>query len=646
MLPEGVPFRFSEPRKIQEKLIADAHNAFLEQKIFLAHAETGLGKTDASLSAAIGAMLKLQPQKTILFLTPKNAQHQIALEVLRGLNEKFDLKLRVADLVGKKHMCADEQVSEKEGRAFYEMCSKKKRFESCSYYGHSKGYDTLGREKAKIGKLEFLKLMNGIFSSQEIKEEAQSFQLGNDAFGLCPYESALELAKKANVIIADYFHIFSPGVSEQILPKLGKKPEDIILIVDEAHNLPERVRNLLSTSLSTAQLRKGKEEALFLDQKILAEQLNTLETTLRDLGQEKIPEAKDREISMKIHELTDPVKKEIPLLEEMALDCERFGVDYLEKSQRDSSSLISIGEFLDAWGQEIEGQVRIIKKWGNDKEYSISLKGLDPSPITGKVFSKIHSALLMSGTLHPLEMYADILGIPKEKLRMGSYASPFESKNRLNLIVNTSTTQYTQRSDAEFDKIALQTSQIVNAIPGNSIVYFPSFALLEMIGNRMADSVPRPLLRQRENMNIDDTQKLLQDFRAHANGFGCVMLACASGSFGEGLDFPGNQLLAAVVVGIPLAEMNLETQALVQYYDYKFKQGWHYGYIFPAMGKAIQASGRVIRTPTDQGIIVYLDKRYAWDNYKKCFPPTMELKVSHSPLEDVKAFWNEKNALE
>jgi DNA excision repair protein ERCC-2 len=110
----------------------------------------------------------------------------------------------------------------------------------------------------------------------------------------------------------------------------------------------------------------------------------------------------------------------------------------------------------------------------------------------------------------------------------------------------------------------------------------------------------------------------------------------------EGLDFPGNQLLAAVIVGIPLAEMNLETQALVQYYDHKFKQGWHYGYIFPAMGKAIQASGRVIRTPEDQGIVVFLDKRYAWDNYKNCLPPTQEFIVTATPLEDVKRFWKER----
>ena len=363
---EEIPFRFDSPRKNQEKLITDAHEAFMDQKIFLAHAETGMGKTDAALSAALGAMLQLQPQKTILFLTPKNAQHQIALEVLRGLNEKFDLKLRVVDLVGKKYMCADEQVSEKEGRAFYEMCSKKKRFEACAFYGHSKGYDALGREKAKMGKIEFLKCMNEVFSSQEIKEEAESFQLGLEPFGLCPYESALELAKKANVIIADYFHIFSPGVAEQILPKLGKKPEDIILIVDEAHNLPERVRNLLSTSLSTFQLRKAKEEALFLNQKMLAEHIQLLQNTLQEMGENKL--SNEKEISLKLNDFTEPTQKEIPHLEEMALDCERFGVDYLEKSQRDSSSLISVGEFLDAWSTEIEGQVRVLKRWNKQDE--------------------------------------------------------------------------------------------------------------------------------------------------------------------------------------------------------------------------------------------------------------------------------------
>ena len=643
MLPEGVPFRFDAPRAIQEKLITDAHSAFMEKKILLAHAETGLGKTDASLSAAIGAMLKLEPQKTILFLTPKNVQHQIALEVLRGLNSKFDLKLRVVDLVGKKHMCADESVAQKEGRGFYEMCSKKKRFEACTFYGNSKGYDLAGREKAKMGKVEFVRFMHGIFSSEEIKEEAESFQLGLTPFGLCPYEAALELAKKANVIIADYFHIFSPGVAEQILPKLGKKPEDIILIVDEAHNLPERVRGLLSTSLSTFNLRKAKEEALFLDQKVLAEQLSELEKVIQQFGESKLTSTKEREVTLKMQDLTSAVKESIPHLEEMALDCERFGVDYLEKSQRDSATLINVGEFLDAWAQEIEGQVRVLKKWGsNNNDFSLSLKGLDPSPITHKILSQVHAALLMSGTLHPLEMYADVLGIPKDRVRLQQYASPFNPKNRLNIIVPTVTTQYTSRNDNEYDKIAAHACEIVNAIPGNSIVFFPSFAMLDIIGNRMVEKIPRHVLRQREGMSITETQQLLQEFRGHAQAFGCVLLACASGSMAEGLDFPGNQLLAAVIVGIPLAEMNLETQALVQYYDYKFKQGWHYGYIFPAMGKAIQASGRVIRTPEDQGIVVFLDKRYAWDNYKNCLPPTQEFVVTSTPLEDVKRFWKER----
>ena len=158
----------------------------------------------------------------------------------------------------------------------------------------------------------------------------------------------------------------------------------------------------------------------------------------------------------------------------------------------------------------------------------------------------------------------------------------------------------------------------------------------------MKDFTMRPLLFQRENMKMKETQKLLEEFKRQSHGFGSVLLACTSGSFGEGLDFPGNELLGAVIVGIPLAEMNVEVKALVNYYQERFGKGWEYGYTFPAMQKAIQASGRVIRTPTDQGIVVLLDSRYAWENYQKCLPPTQKFMVGQNPAELVKQFWHAK----
>ncbi len=634
MLPSTIPFRHSETREGQEKLILDAYHAFQNKKIHLAHAETGLGKTDAALSAALGVALQSNPPKTILFLTPKNAQHAIALQALSGINQKYSLKLRAVDLVGKKHVCIDEQTSQKEGRGFYEMCTKKRESQVCAPYGHARGYDTLEREKAKIARQTYTTQMSGIHSSAEIKQSSQDFTFGVQPWGMCPYETSIELAKKAHVIIADYYHIFSPSVSELVLPKLGKKLEDCILIVDEAHNLPERIRGLLSTNVTTKQMQKALEEALFLGEKKLATHLAAMEKIMRERGS-----------MMKENEtLISPTewKKILHVeggLEEFALECEARGVDYLEKSGKDSSSLIHVGEFLEKWSNEDEGIARILKKWNYSDDYSLNVRALDPAPLAKKMLEKMHACLLMSGTLHPLTMYGDILGVSKEKLQMGFYASPFPKENRLNIIAPIATTKYTERNEESFTKIAEETGKIVNQIPGNSVVFFPSFGLLDTIGRKMKDFTMRPLLFQRENMKMNETQSLIAEFRGHSHGFGSVLLACTSGSMAEGLDFPGNELLGVVIVGIPLAEMNAETHALVDYYEKRFQKGWKYGYIYPAMNKAMQAAGRVIRTPKDVGTIVFLDSRYTWENYKECFPPTQNMIQAILPAEKVKEFW-------
>ncbi len=637
MLPPHIPFRYENPREGQEALILDAENAFKEHKIFLAHAETGLGKTDASLSAALAVALKSDPPKTIIFLTPKNAQHAIALEALKEINQKFNLKLRAVDLVGKKHVCLDEQVMHKEGRTFYEWCKKKREGEACTFYGNARGYTPLQREKAKIFRTAFVEQMSSIHSAMEIKQHANDFAAGGIPAGMCPYEVSMELAKKANVIIADYYHIFSPSVSELVLPKLGKKPENCILIVDEAHNLPERVRGLMTASLTTKQLQKAQDEAQFLRNEEMQKTLLTIEENLRKRGnalqknEQLIPEPEWRTMLLN--------KKEN--WEDFGLWCQTEGLNYLEKSGKESSVLLSVGEFFEKWGNEGNGFARILKKWEYGGDYSLTLRALDPESLTKPVLEKMHACMLMSGTLHPTSMYGDVLGIPKEKIQEGFYASPFPKENRLNLIDVQHSTKFTERSETNYLRMAEDVGKIVNQIPGNSVVFFPSFQLLDNIGRKMKDHTMRQLLFQKENMKMSDTEKLLAEFKQHSTGFGAVLLACTSGSFGEGLDFPGNLLLGVVVVGVPLAEMNVETQALVDYYEARFKKGWHYGYIYPAMGKAIQAAGRVIRTPTDVGTIVFLDKRYTWDNYKDCLPPTQKFLATQRSAEHVKGFWQE-----
>jgi DNA excision repair protein ERCC-2 len=334
--------------------------------------------------------------------------------------------------------------------------------------------------------------------------------------------------------------------------------------------------------------------------------------------------------------------KEIDEKESLASELRDFGVEYVQSFPQGRSHLISVANFLERWQEKEPSFVRIVKR--KDRGVALQVKALDPGIVSGEIFGEVHSAILMSGTLLPTKMYADLLGIPEERAVMKEYSSPFPKENKLSLVVPTVTTKYSERSPAEFEKISAIVSSVANNIPGNSAVFFPSFGLLEAIAPLMEGILSRPMLKQKREMNSREKAELLKRFRQQGTGFGAVLMAVASGSFAEGIDYMGEQLLGAIIVGIPLNEMDLETECLIDYYQKKFGAGWHYGYLYPAVARAIQASGRVIRDRTDRGVVVFMDKRYTWENYRKCFPKDFEKIVTGNPEKLVEEFWNKKES--
>jgi DNA excision repair protein ERCC-2 len=131
---------------------------------------------------------------------------------------------------------------------------------------------------------------------------------------------------------------------------------------------------------------------------------------------------------------------------------------------------------------------------------------------------------------------------------------------------------------------------------------------------------------------------MLERFAGYS-GTGAVLLGVASGSFGEGIDFPGDILKCVVVVGLPLQRPDLETKELIAYYDHKFGKGWDYAYVAPAFSKTLQNAGRCIRSETDKGIVVFLDERFTWPNYFKYFPPEGQIKITLDYEDKIKEFF-------
>ncbi len=301
------------------------------------------------------------------------------------------------------------------------------------------------------------------------------------------------------------------------------------------------------------------------------------------------------------------------------------------------SSIKSIVGFLQNWTGEDEGFTRVFsKREGRQTLYTLSYRCLDPALLSKSVFGMVHSAILMSGTLTPTFFYRDILGLDKciEKC----YTSPFPEINKLPLVVPQTTTKYEERSEENFRKIATLISHMVNTIPGNIACFFPSYNLQKSIGRFIEEQTNRPVLYERTFGTPEEKSAFLNRFKALKNE-GAVLLGVIAANFAEGIDLPGDLLRAVIVIGLPLAKPDIETKALIQYYEQKYGNGWDYGYVLPAFTKTLQSAGRCIRTETDRGALIFLDTRYALPQYKKLFPPEWNLQVTTNFVTELERFY-------
>jgi len=227
------------------------------------------------------------------------------------------------------------------------------------------------------------------------------------------------------------------------------------------------------------------------------------------------------------------------------------------------------------------------------------------------------------------------------------YTSPYPKENKLVLIVPGVTTQWRSRGDEMYNKYAENLENIINNIPGNTAVFFPSYDILEkiheIIFKNINKNINKNILMEKRDMKKEERNKLYNSLINYSQGKGSVLLGVQAGSMSEGVDYPRNVLSGVVIVGLPLGIPDLETQSLIEYYDFKFNRGRDYGYIYPAMIKALQSAGRGIRSETDRGVIIFMDERFKWKNYAKYFPKDFEPVVTENPEVWIKKFFWYRN---
>ncbi|MBN2518359.1 MAG: ATP-dependent DNA helicase [Candidatus Altiarchaeota archaeon] len=630
MNPEDFLFPFSYVRDEQKELLQDVASAIEQRKALLAHAPTGIGKTAATLPPALSYALK--NGKTVFFLTPKHSQHHIVVETLEKIRDRFKKKIVSVDIIGKQWTCLYEGARDLTSAEFNQFCQAHKRNETCRFLNNINEPGTKNLSDEAKDTIHSIKAKSPLHS-EEILEECRKEDL-------CPYEVCMEVGRSANVIICDYYHLFHPSVRKAFLGKLGKSLEEMILIVDEAHNLPERVRKLMSHSLSEFSLNNAIKETKALRNESLQEALEGLSNVLRFSGKSM----KAKEAFIKKHDFIRDIESELGEgIEPLVDDLENFGEVVLEEPNRFRSYCLSVAHFLNEWVDEEKNEsafARILDSYKSNTgiRYQLSLKCLDPALFTREVFGPVHASILMSGTLLPMDMYENVLGLSGRAL-MKQYHNPFPPGNRLVLLTHGITTKYTHRSPHMYGKIARSLSSIINSVPKNAAVFFPSYDLMNDI-LKLSRIEGKELLIEKKEMEKKERRELYKRMVELSEGRGAALFAVQAGSFSEGMDFPGRVLDCVVVVGLPLEKPTLETESLINYYDFKFGRGWDFGYTYPAMNRALQAAGRCIRSESDRGAIVLMDDRFKWKNYKKCFPEDFQFIITEKPEIYIRKFFS------
>jgi DNA excision repair protein ERCC-2 len=612
----------------------DIGRTMSDGNLLIAHASTGSGKTDAALSPAIAHAL--ENDLSVFFLTPKISQHKIAMDVVNGIAKKHSLDIRAVDMVGRAHCCIDSRLQDLDNDSFQRSCARKRRDKDCLFYVNARGYGSLGEMKAN----ERFRKMLETYGTGKAHHELIKLSMEMRA---CPYEWLLKLGECSNVIIADYYHFMIPQIRDIFLSKVKKRVEDSVVIIDEAHNLANRVRGSLSYSVGTQTFRRMIKEMRFLGlnegpmdeefsswaQGIMADKKRI--NPPRSPGGNGIYHSDKDERILSQEDFSSFFSKFGLDPEEAAKRLEDAGMEFIDKTGKRSACL-RLSSFIVNWCDTTAHSVRILKRKGDF--FYLSKRLLDPSPATS-ILNQCDSAILMSGSMLPMEMHRDVLGLDPGRTMMKAYPSPFDAEKSINIITENLTTRYQKRDLENYTAIAGKLDAIINKTPGGTAVFFASY---EVMGKVLPLMASRDLIIQNPGMKPQEIRKMLRDFKG-----GGVLCGVQGGSLSEGVDYCEGEIKTVVIVGVALEEIGLETNALIDYYDGKFGRGWDYGYLYPGTIKALQAAGRARRKESDRVAVVFMDERFKWGKYNWILNKEERIVVTENPEDAVAEFWDTKS---
>ncbi len=627
-----------EPRKYQTAIMRTIKNTLTEGKNLVFESGTGSGKTICALSSTLD--YAITHNKKIIYTTRTNAQQRQVILELREIRKKLKKnkeKIFGVGVQGRANMCIlarnDPEFSKGTAEELSKLCANekkkakstnKKKDKGCLYYRNF----IVDNEKVE----------NIIAWVKENLPTAEEFIEHCEKKKICPYEMNKYLVRESPLVVVPYVYVFNLMIRNMLFDWLSVPEEDLILIVDEAHNLPNFIRDLFSSQLSMWMLNSCIIEAekygdpSIADGKVTVSEfckiLLNITQDLRDTYVYGVLENDIRQTPVEkqdafipSHEFETEILSRLKItskkLHEIVGDLIAYGEKIQEYKQKDGklprSYLHKLGIFLDVWASlEMDQYAKLIVAASQGKNSRVEAFCLDPSVGTD-IIQDFHASIHMSGTLEPLEEYRDSMGLPEET-ELISYPSPFPQDHRKILFVKDVTTKYGEivKDNEIVSRMGKYISDICNTFPKNTMVFFPSFNTLSLFRNN-GDfaNIRRCLYVEEQEMSQTDLMDLISEFKTRGNrdGQGAALFSVMGGRISEGMDFPAEQLEIAVIVGIPYPKPTARQRGLQRYYDMKFRKGWEYTVEAPTARKLLQSIGRLIRDESDHGIAVILDRR-------------------------------------
>lgn len=587
-------------REGQRELVTSVYRTILRKKKLFIQAPTGVGKTMATIFPAVKAVGEGLGDK-IFYLTAKTITRTVAEQAFQIL-KKNGLQYKVATLTAKEKICFCEKAE----------CNP----DVCPY---AKGHF----DRVNDAVYEMITTMEEM-SRENIETQAKKHSV-------CPFEMGLDVSLWVDAIICDYNYVFDPNAHLKRFFSEGKKGEYLFLI-DEAHNLVERGREMYSAVLYKEEFLQMKKAVRYESVK-LTRQLEGCNQMLLEMKRECQTYKEYNSISHFALKLLNVMNGLQKLLE--------------EKEQVDEEVLefyFHVRNFLNIY-EEVDENYVIYTELEEGGDFKLKLFCVNPAVKLQNFLSQGNSTVFFSATLLPIRYYKKLLSVETDDYAVYAH-SPFKEANRLLVLGQDVSTKYTRRGYEMYERFAIYIKNVMQAKPGNYLVFFPSYRFMEEVRETFERYRTEEMccMMQEQNMNEQDREAFLQEFEAEREGSlagFCVM----GGIFSEGIDLTKERLIGAMIVGTGLPQVCNEREILKQYFDRHGENGFDYAYLYPGMNKVLQAAGRVIRTEEDKGVIALLDDRFAGRRYLEIFPRGWR-KLTYCNVktigEKVEQFW--KNA--